>query len=437
MTLSRRTLLLSGSAITTAALAGCSVTGAPAPARTSSGPQGSASAVALSGTVNILLMKQAGWTEQDWAGVFKSFKTVNPDVTINPTFVAYEALHDKIVTAAAAGTYDVVQVDVIWPAELAEKKMIVDVTSKVPADWKTKMQGGALQAAMYKDKFYGAPSFPSTKLFYYNKDLMAKAGVSQADIQTWDGVMAAAKKLVTSGVKHPLAWSWSQAEALICDFAQLLGAFGGTFTGSDGKLNVNNEAGQKTLQFMVDSLKDGTTNPGSTTFLEDDVAKAMQAGTAAFALNWESTFRDLNDASASQVAGKCGVMATPKGASGKRPGVNGAMALAVTTGSKNADAAWKFIEYAISREVQNPLARSAMPDWTASYSDPAVTKNAPEVFAACKDAYADSILRPQVVNYNRVSSILQLEIQNALLAKKSVKDALDSLVSQGNAVLAG
>jgi multiple sugar transport system substrate-binding protein len=435
MNLSRRTLLLTGSALAAVAASGCAVTGASAPstAATAAGSGG-----ALSGDVNILLMKQAGWTEEDWAGVISKFTSANPGVKVNPTFVAYEALHDKIVTAAAAGTYDVIHMDVIWPPEFAEKKMIVDVTDRVPASWKTDMQGGALQAALYKDHFYGAPSFPSTKLFYYNKDLMAKAGVAEADIATWDGVMKAAKAMIAKGVsKHPIAWSWSQAEAVICDFAQLLGAFGGTFTDTSGKLNFNGAPGQQTLQFMVDSLKDGTSAPGSPTFLEDDVIKAMQSGEVAFGLNWESTFRDLNDEKASKVAGKCGVSPTPAGSSGKRPGVNGAMAFAVTTGSKNPDAAWKLIEFASSKEVQDPLAKSAMPNWTSSFSNPDVVKINPEVFAACKIAYADSILRPQVVNYNKVSSILQVEIQNALLGSKSVKAALDDAVTQGNDSLGG
>lgn len=430
MTLSRRTLLFTGGALAAAAVSGCSVTGATAP---TTGAAPTTSGGALSGTVNILLMKQAGWTEEDWAGVISKFTAANPEVKVTPTFVAYEALHDKIVTSAAAGTYDVIHMDVIWPPEFAEKKMIVDVTDRVPASWKTDMQGGALQAALYKDKFYGAPAFPSTKLFYYNKDLMAKVGVTEADIATWDGVMKAAKAMIAKGVsKHPIAWSWAQAEAVICDFAQLLGAFGGTFTGPDGKLNFNNEAGQATLQFMVDSLKDGTSAPGSPTFLEDDVIKALQSGDTAFGLNWESTFRDLNDETASKVAGKCGVMATPAGSSGKRPGVNGAMAFAVTTGSKNPEAAWKLIEFATSQDVQDGLAKSAMPNWISSFSNPDVVSINPEVFEACKIAYADSILRPQVVNYNQVSNILQVEIQNALLGSKSVKAALDDAVNQGN-----
>lgn len=434
MNLSRRTVLLTGGALAAAAVAGCSVTGAPAPVASSPAASGGT----LSGTVNILLMKQAGWTESDWAGVITNFTKTNPGITINPTFVAYEALHDKIVAAAAAGTFDIVLMDVIWPPEFAEKKMIVDVTDRVPANWKTDMLGGALQAAEYKGRFVGAPQVPSTKLFFYNKDLMTQAGIAEDSITSWDGVMAAAKAIKDKGLsKHPIAWSWAQAEAVICDFAQLLGAYGGTFTDDSGQLNFNNTAGQQTLQFMVDSLKSGITHPGSPTFLEDDVSKALQSGEVAFGLNWESTFRDLNDTKTSKVAGKMGVSATPTGPSMKRPGVNGAMAYAISSGSKNVDAAWKVIEYVTSREVQDPLAKSSMPNWTASFSDPAVVKINPEVFAACKVAYADSILRPQVVNYNKVSALLQVEIQNALLGSKSVKAALDDAVSQGNAALAG
>ncbi|MBN9105009.1 MAG: extracellular solute-binding protein [Propionibacteriaceae bacterium] len=433
MNLSRRTVLLTGGALAAAAVAGCSVTGAPAPAATTGSTGGK-----LSGTVNILLMKQAGWTEDDWAGVITKFNQTNPDITINPTFVAYEALHDKIVAAAAAGTFDIVLMDVIWPPEFAEKKMILDVTDRVPANWKTEMLGGALQAAEYKGRFVGAPQVPSTKLFFYNKDLMSKAGVDESSIDSWDAVMTAAKAIKDKGLsKHPIAWSWAQAEAVICDFAQLLGAYGGTFTDDAGKLNFNNDAGQQTLQFMVDSLKSGISHPGSPTFLEDDVIKALQSGEVAFGLNWESTFRDLNDTKASKVAGKMGVSATPTGPSGKRPGVNGAMAYAISAGSKNPDAAWKVIEFVTSREVQDPLAKSSMPNWIASFSDPNVVKINPEVFAACKVAYADSILRPQVVNYNKVSAILQVEIQNALLGSKTAKAALDDAVNQGNDALAG
>lgn len=426
-TVTRRTALAVFAAASATALAGCTVTGATT--SNDSGAGGSAD----SGTINALFMKQAGYTENDIQKMIKSFNKKYPKITIVPTFVAYEALHDKIVTAAPSGTYDVVLMDVIWPAEFASKGLLTDVTSKFPSKWNSEMLGGALVTAKYKNRYYGVPWGPSTKLFYANSEMVEKAGYTDADLGTWDGVLEVAKAVKSkAGVQYPIAWSWAQAEALICDYAQLLGAFGGQFTDDSGKLIINQGPGVNALTWMKKTIDDGLTNPNSTTFLEDDVSKTMASGQAAFSLNWESTFRDLNDPSISQVVDKVTVSATPKGPSGTRPGVNGAMALAITSRSKHVNAAWNFISFVTSQDQQNQFVKSSMPNWKSSYDDPQVTKGNPKVFAAAKVAYADAILRPQVANYSQVSQIIQVEVQNALLGKKSPQQAMDDACSAAN-----
>ncbi|GAB2509368.1 extracellular solute-binding protein [Paramicrobacterium agarici] len=409
-------------------LSACSVTGAP----TSAGGAGDAD----SGTLNALFMKQAGYTEDDVKAMIEDFNEEYPDITVNPTFVAYEALHDKIVTSAPSGTYDVVLMDVIWPAEFASKGLVTDVTDRFPEEWEQDMLGGALITAEYQDKYYGVPWYPSTKLFYYNTEMVEQAGYSTSDLDTWDGVLEVAAAMKEQGiVKYPIAWSWAQAEALICDYAQLLGAFGGEFTNDDGELIINEGPGVEALSWMKQTIDDGLSNPNSTTFLEDDVNKTMASGQAAFSLNWESTFRDLNDESISQVVGQVGVSATPKGAEGTRPGVNGAMALGIASKSENKDAAWNFISFISSQSEQEKFVTSTLPNWKASYEDPEITETNPEVFAAAKVGYDDGILRPQVPNYSEVSQIIQAEIQNALLGKKSPQQAMDDAVAAANDVL--
>lgn len=412
-------------AATALALTGCSVTGATTSSTNNEGDG--------TGTINVLLMKQAGYTESDVATMIKQFEAANPKITVKPTFVSYEALHDKIVTSAPAGTYDVVHLDVIWPAEFASKGLITDVTSRFPSSWKTEMLGGALSSAEYQGKYYGVPWGPSTKLFFYNKDMVAKVGATADDLKTWDGVLAVAKKIKDAGlVQYPLAWSWSQAEALICDYAQLLGAFGGSFTDSSGKLAVNSGAGVEALTWMKKTIDDGLTDPASLTFLEDDTDKSMAAGKTAMEINWESTFRDLSDPSISKIVGQAAVLPTPAGPNGDHPGVNGSMALAIGAKSTHQAAAWKFIEYVTSEAVQEQFVTSNMPDWKASYTKPDLTKNNPEVFAAAGPAYDSMILRPPVANYNSVSQILQVEIQNALLGKKTPQQAMDDAVKAAN-----
>jgi len=380
-------------------------------------------------TLNALFMQQAGYSQDQIDAMIKAYTTANPNVTVNPTYVAYEALHDKIVTAAPAGTYDVVLVDVIWPAEFATKNILMDVTSRYPASWKDDMLGGAYTTAEFNGKFYGVPWGPSTKFFYVNEDMIAKVGATDADLDTWDGVLAVAKKLKDQGVvQFPLAWSWSQAEAVICDYGQLLGAFGGQFTDAGGKLDVNNTVGVQTLTWMKKTMDDGLTNPASTTFIEDDVQKALAQGQTAFGLNWESTFAALQDPAQSNVVGKIHILPTPRGPSGNRPGINGAMALGIPTKSKNADAAWNLITYLTSQPVQNQYPTGWLPNWKTSYDNQAITSQAPELFTAAAVGYSSLILRPTVPNYNAASAALQAEIQKALLGSETPQQAMDAAV---------
>ncbi|WP_205739560.1 extracellular solute-binding protein [Georgenia sp. SYP-B2076] len=380
-------------------------------------------------------MKQAGYSEENIREMTTAFQKANPDITVTPDFVSYEALHDKIVAAAPAGTYDVVLIDVIWPAEFGSKRIVADVTDKWPAEWKSQMLPGAVATPQFDGAFYGVPWILDTKYLFYNTAHLQKAGVDAGQLDTWDGVMAAARSLRDGGVvQYPLIWSWQQAEALICDYAQLLGAFGGKFLDDAGKPAFNQAGGVQALEFMRQSVVDGLSNPTSTQSLEEDVRRVFSAGQASIALNWTYMYGMANDPSQSQIPGDVQVLQTPAGPAG-RPGVNGSMALALAAGSKNQDAAWKYITYLTSQPVQNKYALSSLPVWTSSYDDPAVIKTNPAVIPQAKKQLADLILRPQVEAYNAISQSLQSEIQKALLGQKPSQQALDDAASQAASVL--
>jgi multiple sugar transport system substrate-binding protein len=414
------------------ALAGC---GQDAPPASNGSPGGATSPTSPAPggqpvTLEALFMQQAGYSQAQIDEMLAAYQDANPDVKVNATYVSYEALHDKIVTSAPAGTYDVVLLDVIWPAEFATKGIVQDLTDRYPASWEQDMLGGAYTTALYDDKFWGVPWGPSTKFFYYNTDMVAQVGATEADLATWDGVLGVAQKIKDAGLaQYPIAWSWAQAEAVVCDYGQLLGAFGGQFTDDSGALAVNNAVGVQTLEWMKQTIDDGLTNPGSTTFLEDDVQKSLAQGQTAFALNWEATFAALQDTSQSTVAGKIGILPTPQGPSGARPGINGAMALSIPTKAKNPDAAWDLIEYLTSQDNQDRYPTGWLPNWKASYTDTQVTAQAPELFKAAETGYADLILRPTVENYNSASAALQSEIQSALLGAKTAQQAMDDAVA--------
>jgi multiple sugar transport system substrate-binding protein len=391
--------------------------------------KGSGGGGGASGTLNALFMQQAAYSTTDVQNMTKGFMKANPGVKVNTTFVAYEALHDKIVAAAPAGTYDVVLMDVIWPPEFGSKHEVVDVTGRYPKDWASEIFPGALDTAKYQGKYYGVPWILDTKYFFYNKDMLQKAG--QQPPTSWDQVVSVAKALKSQGVvQYPLVWSWAQAEAVICDYTQLLGAFGGQFLDSSGKPAFNTGGGLQALEFMRQTLDDGITNPASTESLEEDVRKIISQGQAAMALNWTYMFSLANDPKESRVPGQIAVAHTPTGTSGQAPGCNGSMALCIATGSKNQDTAWKYIEYLTSQKVQDQYAKLSLPIWKSSYDEQKVVSTLPEVVAVAKTQLTDMILRPQIPSYNAASQILQASIQKALTSSTTPKQALDDAASQ-------
>lgn len=424
---SRRAVLAAGGGLGLAALlSACAVGGGGA----STGGTGSGK-----GAIRALFMKQAGYPETDIRAMTTAFQAANPGIEVTADFVAYEALHDKIVAAAPAGTYDVVLIDVIWPAEFGSKHIVADVTSKWPDAWKQQMLGGAVATPQFDSHQYGVPWILDTKYLFFNSAHLAKAKVDAGELDTWDGVLKAARAIRSAGVtKHPLVWSWQQAEALICDYAQLLGAFGGTFLDSSGKPAFHHGGGVQALELMRQSIVDGLSNPTSTQSLEEDVRRVFSAGQASMALNWTYMYGMANDPQQSQVGGQVKVLQTPAGPSG-RPGVNGSMALAVSAQSKNQDAAWKYVTYLTSQPVQEKYALSSLPVWKSSYDNPAVVKTNPAVVPQAKKQLADLILRPQVKSYNPLSQALQTEIQKALLGQKSPQQALNDAADQAATLL--
>jgi multiple sugar transport system substrate-binding protein len=398
----------------------------------SSAATSSAAATSSQGavTLNNLFQQQAGYSAADLAGMTKLFEQANPNIKVNNTLVAYEALHDKIVAAAPAGTYDVVLGDCIWPAEFGSKGIVKDISSDVKSLPTSQIFPGALVMADYKGKYYGMPWILDTKYMFANGSMLKKAGVSPASLKTWDGVVTALKQIKSKGlVKYPWLGSWSQAEAVVCDYAQLLGAFGGKFLDASGKPAFQSGGGLKALEFMKMLLDQGLADPASTSSLEEDVLKAFAQGKIAMNLNWTFQLAASLDPKQSQVAkDDVMILRTPAGSpGGPAPGCNGGQPVMITHGTKHPNEAWQFVKFITSQNVQNQYVADSLPIWSASYDDPAVIKKAgKQLVSVAKTQLPNMILRPQVANYNASSQALQVQIQDALLGKKSPQDALNA-----------
>lgn len=406
MMLSRRSLLLSG--VAAAAFV--------------AGPMNAIAAEEISA----LFMSQAAYSEADVRAMTAAFEKANPGVTVKLEFVAYEALYDKIVASKAAGGsgYDVVLYDVIWPANFAENGVLVDVTDRLASVDKKQVFDGAWATVTYKDKYYGMPWILDTKYLFYNTEILQKAGIASPP-KTWAELAEQAKIIKDKKlVEFPIVWSWSQAEAVVCDYTTIAAANGGAFF-KDGKPAFDQGGSLDAVKYMVDTLKSGLSNPNSKEYAEEDVRKVFSAGNAAFALNWTYMYGMTQKPEESKVVGKVGIVPAP-GVSGKTEAsaVNGSMGLGITAGSTKRDSAWKFISFMASQSEQNQYAQLSLPIWKSSYVDPAVTKGQEAVVTAANTSIGLMTNRPQSASYPELSTLLQTAIQNALTGKATPEAAL-------------
>ena len=377
--------------------------------------------------LNALFMKQAGYSEDDVVAMTQAF-TESTGIQVNPTFVAYEELAPKILTSAASGGYDVILGDCIWPAQFAKAGLVLDVTDRVNELDLDDIYQGALDATKYEGKYYGMPWLNDVKYMFVNMELLKQAGIEAAPA-TWDELIADAKLCKEQGIcEYPIVGCYAQAECLICDYTCIAGSFGGSFVDAENNPTLNSPENVAALEFMAQTLTDGLCNPKSLEMIEDDVLSTFAAGNAVFAINWTYQYASMNDESQSSVVGQGAITPIPGTDKAESATVNGGMPLMITKGCKNPDAAWDYMLFLASKEMQAKYCANALPIWKSLYTDPQVIETAGEEVVAASQIQFDFIEnRPMVPYYNELSTSMQTEIQLVLLGQKTAQEAMDGL----------
>ena len=399
---------------------------APAPTQPPAAPAATqAPAAAEPITLHALFMKQAGYQESDIDAITKEFMAKNPNIKVEAEYVTYEALHDKIVTAAAskAGTYDVVLIDCIWPAEFAAAGFVKDVTDLVTPDMRKDIWTGAVQAVTYKDKMYAMPWLNDVLYLYYNEDMLKAAGYT-APPKTWTELnqmaMAAKNKKL---VQYPFIEYFQQDEGLTIAYAYYLMAFGGKFFDDQNNPAFNTPEGKAALDYMVKGMKDGMYNPASIESTYEEVRRSFEQGNSLFSVNWTYQLGMANDPKDSQIAGKAKIALMP-GEKGPSVTINGGMGLSVMSDSKYPDQAWQYILYLSSKDVQKKYAANALPIWMSLFTDPELIKSQPVLVPLSQEQYKYIQNRPIIPFYSETSKIMSRELQLALTGKETSDQAL-------------
>lgn len=308
-------------------------------------------------------------------------------------------------------------------------------------DWNDLIMTSVKLAGMWKDKLYGFPSNNCTHIVMYREDLMNNPIEKRSFKEKYGYELHYPSNLVQykdqiefftrkKGEKlagkildrafYGTALSAKRHPALYCEWMDFMFAFGGNLLDENGDPIVNSPENIEALEYYFSLFKYAP--PGTKEYTWDEVSTIFQQDQAYMAVQWSDVAFGVEDPEKSKVAGKMRYGVVPRLV---RPTSHyGPWSYLMPTASKHPEAAFLFIQWASSKEVQLKLAKMGMIAFRYStYDNPEIKKMPilPDVVLALEVAQS----RPRIPEWPEFSSSLILHLSEAITGEKTAKEALD------------
>jgi raffinose/stachyose/melibiose transport system substrate-binding protein len=378
-----------------------------------------------------------------WEEVARDFEAKNPGVKIEMQFLENEAYKAKL--PSMLQSKDRPHIIYSWSGGVLKSQIeagvLEDITAPM-AGYKDNLAPAAVSAFTLDGKIYGIPFAQSQTGFFYNKELMAKAGLDGARIKTWDDLLDAVKKLKAAGItplmvggadKWPIHFYWTNLAVRIGGKPAFDAALRGENGGFEGETFI--KAGQ-TFKQLVDL------EPFQNGFLGFKNPQALGAfgdGKAAMTLAISTAYAQQRSLSADKKGisdENLGWFDFPVVAGGKGDpsdtlgGINGWL---VTKDAPKETVA--FVKSFVSLEVQKRLAAGGflVPVYKGADEGLAspLIRNIAQNLAKSKyhQNYYDQSLGPSV---GRVVNDVTAEIAGASMTPDAAAKAIQAAYKQGN-----
>lgn len=306
------------------------------------------------------------------AKIGKEFTKKHPNITVKVTPVGWDVVHQKLVSAVAAGELpDMAQMGSTMLGEFIELDALAPVDEKTfkkddffPAAW-----GGGVKDG----KAYGVPWYVDTRALYYRTDLADKAGIDKPPA-TWKDQMDLAKAYKD---KAGTKWGTYNQPANVGawqTWLPFLYSAGGDLLDGSGKPALDSPESVKALEEYAAYYDEGLSRKSSPP--DYDVVKDFGTGDAPMFISGPWIVNNIKDQQP-QLKGKYATAPLPAGKS-STSWVGGA-SLVSFKDSEHKAAAKEFTKYLTGTKQQAAwyeMAKS-LPANEAAFDEPQL-KNAPE-----------------------------------------------------------
>lgn len=311
----------------------------------------------------------------------EGFNKQYPDIKVTVEDLGNQQVFDKTLAACAAGgdgMPDIVSVEnfeaeLFWNrfpdcfANLKELGYTPEIQAKFPEFKRTELEVG--------DVAYAMPWDSGPVAVFYRRDFYEKAGVDPKTINTWDDFIAAGKKISSANPGVIMAQADFNGDSEW--FRMISNEQGCGYFSTDGQtITINQPACVATLE-KVKEMKDAGTLTAANW---EEKIQSNIAGKAASQMlgGW---FEGSVRSNAPDLSGKWGVYTMPSlTADGPHAANLGGSSLAISANSKDKQAAWNFLNYALGTnegQVQMLKAFGLVPSLLTAIDDPFVKQQQP------------------------------------------------------------
>ena len=296
---------------------------------------------------------------------------------------------------------------------------------------------------------YGIPYEGEATIQIYRSDVYDKLGLKPAE--TLDDYAANAAR-----VNDPANRLWGAAlrgfkgaGQNMYIYPSIFLAYGGTWFDGD-KIVVNGPEARGALDYYVALLK-ASAPEGVENWNWPDIADAFSQGTLGSYIDTHNSAAVIADPTKSKVVGKVGFARWPKGPSGRRVTSiwNWSFPINAAVSEKEKIAAWLFIQWAGSKEVQaassyqfdGPYKRLGVNRSSLWSSEPyralldGIGAGLAETTMTSITEDADVDWRPRVPQWAAVGEVMATAVQAALVGQATTPGALDAAQAQIDGIM--
>lgn len=358
--------------------------------------------------------------------------TEETGIQVNWEGVGFLELHDKVLTALAAGDspWDVVHVRDDYVAEWGSRGFLMPLDDYVTDELVAGYPSQAWSNLTWDGVQYGVPRYFWMWQFYYNEPILGEVGFD-APPATWDELMAMADDITADTDGDGETDRWGYCEPWGENFASYpflihLRAAGGELFDAEGNPAFNSPAGVTALSWMVEMAESGNVCPSAFELTSTgNMAELFAQGNIGMMAGTTQTFRLADDPEGSNVVGQVRAALMP---GDEVPTATFAETggLAIPATADNPDLAWEYIKFVTSFEEEKAMAMtlSSIPAQTEALTDPEVQETY-EHFQYVEEQMENPFGIIRHPNATEVNAAIARHVIAALNGVESPEEALD------------